>query len=71
MYAGLDAIKSLKIYFKIYKLQDLSLQLNKSDFVDNLNVEILLAHRNADDLTLAAAIGSLTSIKETKAPPLC
>ena len=70
MYASLDTIKSLQIYFEIYKLQDLSLRLKKIYFIDNLNKKILPVYSNLENLTLATAAGSLTSIKKTKLLPL-
>lgn len=70
LHAGLDAIKSLEVYHKIYQLQDLCLRLQPDDFEENLKVDIISPSSSINAIINRAAHATISSLATTRAPPL-
>ena len=62
MHAATDAIQILQVYFKMHRLQDSSVRLEKNDFENNLKLDVIVPHGNIDVVLSAASIGYLTDI---------
>ena len=64
IYAALDAIKSLEIYFELEKMPNLNARLSSGDVKEGLEVDVVPSHGNAMDLATRAAVGIVTGIHQ-------
>ena len=55
----------------MHKLQELTLRMERSYFEDDIEVEFVPLHRSMNKLSCVAAIGKITTMKQTHTPPLC
>ena len=69
LHAGLDAIKSLEVYCKIYQLPDLCQRLQPDDFEENLKVDVMSPNGSMNTIIHAAAHATISSLTTLRAPP--
>ena len=68
LYAALDAIKALEVYFHLQAMPDLTARLNADSAIPGLEVDVVPAHGSVANLATRAAVGTLQALAEWQPP---
>ena len=64
LYAALDAIKSLEVFFKLLPLEDLTVRLDASEALSGVEVDVVPAHGSRMVTATRAAIGTIDPLDQ-------
>ena len=63
-----DAVKFLQVYFKIKTLQDSSMRMERNEFGNNWNIDVVALHGNIDTILSTSWISYLKDTKMNNSP---